>query len=162
MLCDRLAAMLRDERAIDGLEAYLPQLAHMILWLPADSLLGSVLERFVLRVCESNVHRALQLSWIVYADLEENRPEAVRGDPVVFRRCASPLQLVEQSVVYGAKLVNRASLRAGAVTQNVHAWLEEHELSPRLPAPQPPNPSEASITGEVVSGARASLSLIHI
>ena len=156
VLCDRLAAMLRDERAIDGLEAYLPQLAHMILWLPADSLLGSVLERFVLRVCESNVHWALQLSWIVYADLEENRPEAVRGDPVVFRRCASLLQLVEQSVVYGAKLVNRASLRAGAVTQNVHAWLEEHELSPRLPAPQPPNPSEASITGEVVSGARAS------
>ena len=71
VLCDRLAAMLRDERAIDGLEAYLPQLAHMILWLPADSLLGSVLERFVLRVCESNVHWALQLSWIVYADLEE-------------------------------------------------------------------------------------------
>eukprot|EP00965_Chrysotila_dentata_P109008 3601070-Pleurochrysis_carterae.AAC.1 len=65
--CDALANIVHDEGAIDELEAYLPQLAHMILRLPADSLLTSVLERFALRVCESNVHWALQLIWIVCA-----------------------------------------------------------------------------------------------
>ena len=64
-MCDELAALVHYERAVDELESYLPQLAHMILTLPADSLLSSVLERFVLRVCEANVHWALQLRWIV-------------------------------------------------------------------------------------------------
>lgn len=64
-MCEELTAVVHDERAVDELESYLPQLAHMILTLPADSLLSSVLERFVLRVCEANVHWALQLRWIV-------------------------------------------------------------------------------------------------
>ena len=105
MLCDRLAAMLRDERD-HGPEAYLPQLAHMTLWLPADRCWARA-RAVVLRVCESNVHKRCSRADRV-RDLEENRPEAVRGDLVV-RRCASLLQLVEQSVVYGAKLANCAS-----------------------------------------------------
>ena len=34
----------RDERGVDELERYLPQLGHLILQLPADSLLTTVLE----------------------------------------------------------------------------------------------------------------------
>ena len=68
--CESLAELANDERAVDELEVYVPQLAYMILGLPADSLLSSVLERFALRVCETNAHWALQLSWTVYAALE--------------------------------------------------------------------------------------------
>lgn len=131
-MCDELAAIVHDERAVDELEAYLPQLAHIILTLPADSLLSSLLERFALRLCESNVHWALQarrlgtrlgssshaaaaltahtlvllqLRWIAYASLHENRPEL--GDAAAsaeaHARAARLLELVEQSVVYGVK-----------------------------------------------------------
>ena len=69
-LVDRLAALVQDDRGIDELEAYLPQLGHLILRLPSESLLATVLERFALRVSETNVHWALQLIWTVYANLE--------------------------------------------------------------------------------------------
>ena len=95
----------------------------MILRLPADSLLTSVLERFALRVCESNVHWALQLTWIAYGALEENRPELDGSDAEVHARAARLLQLIEQTVVYGSRLVNRDTLRAAAFSHNMNAWL---------------------------------------
>ena len=127
--CDTLAALLDDGDSIDELEALLPQLAHLTTRLPADWLLTSVLERFVLRVCESNVHWALQLTWIAYSGLEENRPEAPAaasfpaahlsppqphpsppqvstGDAEVHARCAALLHRIEQAVVYGAKVTS--------------------------------------------------------
>ena len=79
-LVDRLAALVQDDRGIDELEAYLPQLGHLILRLPSESLLATVLERFALRVSETNVHWALQLIWTVYSSLEENRPEVDGSD----------------------------------------------------------------------------------
>ena len=48
--CFKKERTVESLRAIDELEAYLPQLAHMLTRLPTDSLLTSVLERFVLRV----------------------------------------------------------------------------------------------------------------
>ena len=74
-LVERLALLVQDDRGVDELEAYLPQIGHLLLRLPSDSLLATVLERFSLRVSETNVHWALQLIWTVYANLEENRPE---------------------------------------------------------------------------------------
>ncbi len=105
--CDALAQLAGDERAVDELERYLPQLAALILQLPADSLLTSVLERFALRVCESNAHWALQLSWIVFGAMEDQRPElgGSRAAEGAYSRAARLLQLIEQSVVYGSKMV---------------------------------------------------------
>ena len=121
--CESLAELANDERAVDELEAYLPQLAYMILGLPADSLLSSVLERFALRLCESNAHWALQLSWTVYAALEDNRPGgSLGGDSEAYSRAARLLQLIEQSVVYGAKMVNRDTLRSSALAHNIQLW----------------------------------------
>ena len=78
-LVDRLAALVQDDRGIDELEAYLPQLGHLILRLPSESLLATVLERFALRVSETNVHWALQLIWTVYANLECTPAIAIRA-----------------------------------------------------------------------------------
>ena len=121
-MCDELAALVHDERAVDELESFLPQLAHIMLTLPSDSLLCSLLERFALRICESNVHWALQLRWIAYAALDENRPELERDGSVkpsaeAHARAARLLQLVEQSVVYGSKMVRRGSREAIAERQ---------------------------------------------
>jgi hypothetical protein len=88
-------------------------------------LLSSVLERFALRLCETNAHWALQLSWNVYAALEDNRPGGslgVHGDPEAYSRAARLLQLIEQSIVYGAKMVNRDSLRSAALAHNIELW----------------------------------------
>ena len=104
---ERLARLVHDEQGVDELESYLPQLGHLLLRLPADSLLTTVLERFALRVSETNVHWALQLTWTVYAALEENRPERDGNDAEVFARAARLLQLIEQSVVYGARRAAR-------------------------------------------------------
>ena len=71
-------------RGIDELEAYLPQLGHLILRLPSESLLATVLERFALRVSETNVHWALQLIWTVYANLE--------GTPAIANPCLTRLR----------------------------------------------------------------------
>ena len=123
--CESLAELANDERAMDELELYVPQLAYIILGLPADSLLSSVLERFALRLCETNAHWALQLSWNAYAALEDNRPGGslgVHGDPEAYSRAARLLQLIEQSIVYGAKMVNRDSLRSAALAHNIELW----------------------------------------
>ena len=118
---EALADLALDERAIDELEVYLPQIACMAL--APESLLSLVLERFALRLCETNAHWALQLSWAVYAILEDNRPERGLGaNPEAYSRAARLLQLIEQSVVYGAKMVNRDSLRADALAHNVQLW----------------------------------------
>ena len=127
---EALSRLAVDERAVSELEAYLPQLAYMILYLPVDSLLVSVLERFALRVCESNAHWALQLSWAVYGVLEDHRPELGDGNAEGYSRAARLLQLVEQSIVYGAKLVNRDTLRASALAHNVELW--RHSLYSRV------------------------------
>ena len=78
-----------------------------------------MLERFILRLCESNAHWALQLSWVVYAAMEDHRPELGNANPEAYTRAARLLQLIEQSVVYGAKMVNRDSLRSAAFAHNV-------------------------------------------
>ena len=58
-LVERLALLVQDDRGVDELEAYLPQIGHLLLRLPSDSLLATVLERFSLRVSETNLHWAL-------------------------------------------------------------------------------------------------------
>ena len=128
-LVERLALLVQDDRGVDELEVYLPQIGHLLLRLPSDSLLATVLERFALRVSETNVHWALQLIWTVYANLEENRPERLHADAEVFARSSRLLQLIEQSVVYGAKMVNRDRLRAAALTRNVQIWIDQLQAS---------------------------------
>lgn len=127
--CDTLAALLGDDECVDELEAFLPQLAHLATHLPANWLLTSVLERFILHVCESNVHWALQLTWITYGELEENRPGESRSDDEIHARCAALLQRIEQAVVYGAKMVNRDTLRSAAFAHNVNLWLDNFKSS---------------------------------
>ena len=145
--CESLAMLANDARAVDELEAYVPQLACMILGLPADSLLSSVLERFALRLCESNAHWALQFSWTVYAALEDNRPGgSLGGDSEAYSRAARLLQLIEQSVVYGAKMVNRDTLRSSALSHNIQLWRSRVLTKvKRLAAADPqPSPSPSS------------------
>ena len=119
-----LVAMACHESAVDELEAYLPQLAQLLSELPADSLLTSILERFALRVCATNVHWALQLSWLAYGGLEANRPELPGADARAHDRCARLLQLIEQAVVYGARPLSRDRLREVSLKHNVNVWLD--------------------------------------
>jgi hypothetical protein len=124
---EALADLAQDERAVDELELYVPQIAYIILG--DEGLLSSVLERFALRLCESNAHWALQLSWAVYGVLEDHAPDeggasgaSGASSAEAYSRAARLLQLIEQSVVYGATLVNRDSLRATALAHNVQLW----------------------------------------
>lgn len=107
-LTELLQAEVLDERV----EFFLPQIAHLIVCLPAADPAAGLLERFALLVCERNVHVALQLSWAIYASLEDHAPGRPRADPRVYARCVRLLAHIEQSVVYGARLVYTARREA--------------------------------------------------
>ena len=58
-----------------------------------------------------------------------NFTSRLNADAEVFARSSRLLQLIEQSVVYGAKMVNRDRLRAAALTRNVQIWIDQLQAS---------------------------------
>lgn len=90
----------------DGIEFYLPQLAHMIIHLEA-SWDDATLERFALIISQHSLHVALQLNWILQGAIEDYQPETADGkanpayNALFYARCVKLLSNVERCVVYG-------------------------------------------------------------
>lgn len=90
------------KQAFDGVELYLPQLAHMLVHLDVDWPAGT-LERFALVVAQQSPHFALQLHWILRASMEDYAPKAdgSGGNDVYYRRCSHLEEDVETVVAHG-------------------------------------------------------------
>lgn len=105
-----------EKTAFNGIEFYLPQLAHMIVHLEVE-LPDSSLEQFALIVCQQSLHVALQLNWILTAALEDYQPEAADGkknpnsNVTYFNRCIQLLQNVERIVAVGRPRADRMETR---------------------------------------------------
>jgi len=90
----------------DGIEFYLPQLAHMIIHLEVEWD-DEILERFALIIAQQSLHFALQLNWILQGALQDYAPEDNEGRPnpgynrTFYLRCQKLLKNVERCVVYG-------------------------------------------------------------
>ena len=91
-----LAKLIKDPAALDAVEFYLPQFAHMIIQLGDALPEVSELEKFLLSVCQMSVHLALQFFWIVYASLQEHRPKKPGSNRSIYTRCAKLLLRLEQ------------------------------------------------------------------
>ncbi|KAJ8605120.1 hypothetical protein CTAYLR_000435 [Chrysophaeum taylorii] len=89
--------------AFDGVELYLPQLAHMLVHLDVDWPAGT-LERFCLVVAQQSPHFALQLHWILRSAMEDYAPAAdgSGGHELYYRRCAHLDEDVESVVAHGS------------------------------------------------------------
>jgi phosphatidylinositol 4-kinase len=89
----------------DGIEFYLPQLAHMIIHLEAEWD-DAILERFALVIAQQSLHFALQLHWILQGAIENYQPELPDGSanpdyhPLYYWRCIKLLKNMERCVVY--------------------------------------------------------------
>lgn len=89
----------------DGIEFYLPQLAHMIIHLEAEWD-DAVLERFSLVIAQQSLHFSLQLNWILQGAIDDYRPELPDGKPnpnykpLFYSRCIKLLTNIERCVVY--------------------------------------------------------------
>ena len=92
------------------MEFYLPQIAHMIIHLEVDWP-TTCLERYALMISQTSFHAALQLTYILYAAMEDYQPEDATGlknvkfDQKLFLRCARLLRNVERAVVYGSPAI---------------------------------------------------------
>ncbi|GMI23871.1 hypothetical protein TeGR_g935, partial [Tetraparma gracilis] len=95
-----------EKLVFDGIEFYLPQLAHMIIHLEVDWP-SSTLEQFALVISQHSLHFALQFNWILVCALEDYQPETAAGEPnptyneTFYTRCIKLLQNMERCVVYG-------------------------------------------------------------
>ncbi|GKY98038.1 hypothetical protein MPSEU_000761900 [Mayamaea pseudoterrestris] len=97
-----------SRHVFDGIEFYLPQLAHMIIHLEADWD-DEILERFALVIAQQSVHFSLQLNWMLKGALEDYQPESPSApgmsncnyNPLYYSRCLKLLKNVERCVVYG-------------------------------------------------------------
>jgi phosphatidylinositol 4-kinase A len=119
----------------DGIEFYLPQLAHMIIHLEVEWD-DAILERFALVIAQQSVHFALQLNWILQGALQDYQPECYDEEgaspnpnynPVFYLRCLKLLKNVERCVVYGkprAQELHRL-YEKGKITKNELAILEQ-------------------------------------
>ncbi|KAL7512375.1 hypothetical protein ACHAXN_010599 [Cyclotella atomus] len=96
-----------SRQVFDGIEFYLPQIAHMIIHLEA-SWDEAILERFALVIAQQSQHFALQLTWILEGAIEDYQPETVEGRPnpsynqLFYQRCITLLSNIERCVVYGS------------------------------------------------------------
>ncbi|CEG47360.1 Phosphatidylinositol kinase (PIK-H1) [Plasmopara halstedii] len=107
-LCQRLCSVPITKLLLDQVEFYLPQLAHMVMHLDCEVPTDDI-EQFMLLLAQSSVHLALQLFWVIYATLDENRPKTVSSNPRTFSRCARLLLALEQCFVYGSPASRQAS-----------------------------------------------------
>jgi phosphatidylinositol 4-kinase len=89
----------------DGIEFYLPQLAHMIIHLEAEWN-DAILERFSLVIAQQSLHFSLQLNWILQGAIDDYQPELPDGKPnpnhkpLFYNRCIKLLTNIERCVVY--------------------------------------------------------------
>ena len=96
-----------NKNVFDGIEFYLPQLAHMIIHLEANWD-DAILERFALVVAQHSLHFALELNWILQGALADYQPELPDGSPnkqsnaLYYSRCVKLLRNIEQCIVYGS------------------------------------------------------------
>ena len=101
-----LTKFVDEKRVFDDIEFYLPQLVHMVIHLDVD-FNNKALERFAVVISECSIHTSLQLSFILYAAMEDYQPEDSKGvknpeaNALLFFRCARLLQNVERAVVFG-------------------------------------------------------------
>jgi len=96
-----------SRQVFDGIEFYLPQIAHMIIHLEANWD-EAILERFALVIAQQSQHFALQLTWILQGAIEDYQPETVEGRPnpgynqLFYHRCITLLSNIERCIVYGS------------------------------------------------------------
>jgi len=96
-----------SRQVFDGIEFYLPQIAHMIIHLEADWD-EAILERFALVIAQQSQHFALQLTWILQGAIGDYQPETSEGRPnpgynkLFYHRCITLLSNIERCVVYGS------------------------------------------------------------
>ena len=116
----------------DGIEFYLPQLAHMIIHLEAhwDD---AILERFALIIAQQSLHFALQLNWILQGAIEDYQPEKPNGEvnegyhPLYYSRCVKLLGNIERCVVYGSPRTHELQrlYEKGQITKEEYQILEQ-------------------------------------
>ena len=103
-----LAKYSSDNYIFDGIEFYLPQLAHMMIHLRDVEWPDVTLERFALIVAQKSLHFALQMHWILTGAMQDYQPENSDGLPnerfnaVFYRRCVKLRRNLEFAVVFGA------------------------------------------------------------
>mmetsp|Transcript_20823 Transcript_20823/g.60616 ORF Transcript_20823/g.60616 Transcript_20823/m.60616 type:complete len:1047 (-) Transcript_20823:479-3619(-) len=115
----------------DGIEFYLPQLAHMIIHLEV-SWDDAILERFALIVAQQSLHFALQLNWILRGAIEDYQPENVDGTPndkynsLFYSRCVKLLSNIERCVVYGTPRTHELQrlYEMGKISKNEYELME--------------------------------------
>lgn len=96
-----------SRQVFDGIEFYLPQIAHMIIHLEAEWD-EAILESFALVIAQQSQHFALQLTWILQGAIEDYQPETSEGRPnpkynrLFYHRCITLLSNIERCVVYGS------------------------------------------------------------
>mmetsp|Transcript_33204 Transcript_33204/g.38670 ORF Transcript_33204/g.38670 Transcript_33204/m.38670 type:complete len:959 (+) Transcript_33204:114-2990(+) len=116
----------------DGIEFYLPQLAHMIIHLEAhwDD---AILERFALIIAQHSIHFALQLNWILQGAIEDYQPELPNGEPnsnfnaLYYTRCVKLLANIERCVVYGTPRAHELQrlYEKGQITKKEYEIMEQ-------------------------------------
>ena len=153
-----------DQKTVfEGIEFYLPQLAHMIIHLEVDWPTAA-LEQFVLIVCQHSLHFALQLHFILVGAMEDYQVEGMdgrrtaHGNGRYYRRCAKLLQNVHRCVVYGAPRVRHLEdlYRSGKLSKTE---LEEMGIAERrFQAAQMLDPSELTVGGKELSVLEGHLS----
>lgn len=126
------------KNAFEGVELYLPQLAHMLVHLDVDWPAGT-LERFALVVAQQSPHFALQLHWILRASMEDYAPRAdgSGGNDVYYRRCSHLEEDVETVVAHGTARPREleelyASGAIGADELGTRSRIESMSLAKRL------------------------------
>ena len=72
-----------EKRVFNEVEFYLPQLAHMLILLDVDWT-SQALERFAIVVCQSSIHAALQLCFLLTAQMEDFQPEVSCVITIIF------------------------------------------------------------------------------
>ncbi|CAM9149316.1 unnamed protein product, partial [Phaeothamnion confervicola] len=106
-VADQLIENSNEQTVFNGIEFYMPQVAHMVIHLDVE-LPTSALEQFALIICQQSLHVALQLNWILLAALQDYQPEHPDGNrnphanALFFTRCAKLLQNVERIIALGS------------------------------------------------------------
>mmetsp|Transcript_31031 Transcript_31031/g.40995 ORF Transcript_31031/g.40995 Transcript_31031/m.40995 type:complete len:886 (+) Transcript_31031:185-2842(+) len=125
-----------DEKSVfDGVEFYLPQLAHMVIHLGEEFPLKTM-QIFVLSVVQHSMHFALQLHWILIAMMQDYMPEMEDGQPnpgyefLFYTRAVALLQTVDRCVMSGSprRPFLEQLYRSGQVTETE---LRELEIADR-------------------------------
>jgi len=116
----------------DGIEFYLPQLAHMIIHLEANWD-DAVLERFALIIAQHSIHFALQFNWILQGAIEDYQPELPDGNAnskynaLFYTRCVKLLSNIERCVVYGTPRTHELQrlYEKGQISKEEYELLEQ-------------------------------------